>query len=67
MYAPTEENSDDSKDIFYGEMQHVFSHHFKYHMNILFTDITVKLKRILSNRQLGMTVYIRIEMKMVLD
>ena len=33
--APSEEKSDDSKDSFYEELEQVFNHFPKYHMNIL--------------------------------
>jgi len=50
VHAPTEEKSDDSKDIFYAELEQVFSHFPKYHIKILLGDFNAKLgERIFSN------------------
>ena len=35
MHAPSEEKSEESKDSFYGELEQVFDHFPKYHMEIL--------------------------------
>ena len=70
MHAPSEEESDESKDSFYEELEQVFFYHFpKYHMKILLGDFNAKVERerIFLNRQLVMTVYIRIVMTMVLE
>jgi exonuclease III len=44
-HAPTEEKSDDSKDSFYEELEQVFDHFPKYHMQILLGDFNAKLRR----------------------
>ena len=59
VHAPSEEQSDDSKDSFCEELDQVFYHFPKYHMKILLGDFNAKEGRIFSNRQLGMRVYIR--------
>jgi len=61
--APSEEKGDDSEDSFYEELEQVLDHFPKYYMKILLEDFNAKF----SNRQLGMTVYIRIFMTMVLE
>jgi hypothetical protein len=67
-HAPTEEKGDDSKDGFYEELEGVFYHFPKYHMRILLGDFNAKVgERLFSNRLLGMRVYIRIVMIMVLE
>jgi hypothetical protein len=43
VHAPTEEKSDDSKDSFYEELEHIFDHFSKYHMKILLGDFNAKL------------------------
>ena len=43
MNAPVEEKSDESKDSFYEELQQVFKHLHKYHMNILLGDFNAKV------------------------
>ena len=45
MHAPSEEKSDDSKDRFYEELEQVFDHFPKYHMNILLGDFNAKVGR----------------------
>ena len=46
VHAPSEENSDDSKDSFYEELEQVFFYHFcKYHMKILLGDLNAKVRR----------------------
>ena len=69
MHASSEEKSDDSKDSFQKELEHVFDHLPKYHMKILLGDFNAKVERerIFSNQQLGMRAYIRIVMIMVLE
>jgi hypothetical protein len=68
LYAPSEEKSDDSKDIFYEDLEKVFYHFPKYYMKILIGDLMQKWReRIFSNRQLGMRVYIRIVMMIVIE
>ena len=55
------EKNDDSKNSCYEELEQVFDHFPKYHKKILLGE------RVFSNRQLGMTVYIRIVMIMVFE
>jgi hypothetical protein len=38
VHAPTEDKSDDTRDSFYKELEHVFSQFLKYHMKILLGD-----------------------------
>jgi hypothetical protein len=67
-HASTEEKSDDSKDSFYEELEQVFDHFPKYHMKIVLEILMQNGGgRILSNRQSGMRVYIRIVMIMALE
>ena len=56
------------KTIFYEELEEIFYYFRKYQMKILLGDCNAKWGggKIFSNRQLGMRVYIRIVMKMVL-
>jgi hypothetical protein len=44
-HAPTEEKDDDSKDIFYEELEQVFCLFPEYHMKILLGNFNVKLGR----------------------
>jgi hypothetical protein len=67
-HAPTDQKGDDSKDSFCEELDGVFDHFPKYHTKILLGAFNAKMgERILSNRQLGIRVYIRIVMIMVLQ
>jgi hypothetical protein len=43
VHAPSEEKSDDSKDIFYEELEQVFHHFPKYRVKILLGDFNIKL------------------------
>jgi endonuclease/exonuclease/phosphatase family metal-dependent hydrolase len=43
VHAPSEEKSDDSKDSFYEQLEQVFHHIPKYHMNILLGDFNAKV------------------------
>ena len=45
MYAPSEDKSDDSKDIFYEELEQVFDHFPRYHTKILLGDFNAKVRR----------------------
>jgi len=45
VHSPSEEKSDDSKDSFYEELDHVFYHIPKYHMKILLGDFNAKVDR----------------------
>ena len=68
MRAPSEKKIDNCKDSFCEELNQVFNHFPNYHIKILFRDFNAKLgKEDNFNQQLGMTVYIRIEMIMVLN
>jgi hypothetical protein len=65
VHVPSQEKSDDSKGSFFEELEPVFDHSAKYNMKILLGDFNAKWgERILSNRQLGMTAYIRTVMIM---
>ena len=56
------------KTVFYEELEQVFDNFPRYHMKLLLGDFKAKRgERIFSNRQLGMRVYIRIVMRMVLE
>jgi hypothetical protein len=68
LHAATKDESDDSKDSFYEEVEQVFDHFPKYQTKIFLGDFNEKWgERIFSNRQLGMRIYIRIVMTMVLN
>jgi exonuclease III len=43
VHAPTENKSDDVKDRFYKELEHVFDKFLKYHMKILLVDVNAKV------------------------
>ena len=43
MHAPSEEKSDDSKDSFYEESEHIFYHFPKHHIKILLGKFDAKL------------------------
>jgi len=45
VHAPSEENSDESKDSFYEELEKVFDHFPKYHMKMLLGDFNPKMER----------------------
>jgi hypothetical protein len=45
VHAPTEDKCDDTKDGFYGELEHVFDQFPKYHMKILLGDFNEKVRR----------------------
>jgi hypothetical protein len=51
------------------ELEQVFDHFLRYHRKILLGDFNVKVgrERIFSNQQLGMRVYVRVVMIMVLE
>ena len=67
-HAPIEDKSDDTKDSLGKELQQVFHHFLIYHTKFCLDILKQNLgKRILSNRQFGMTVSIRILMIMVLE
>jgi exonuclease III len=43
LHAPSEDESDGSKDSFYEELDKVFKNFHKYHMKIILGDFNVKL------------------------
>jgi exonuclease III len=45
VHAPTEAKTDDVKDSFYEELEHVFDKFPKYHMKILSGDFNAKVRR----------------------
>jgi len=45
VHAPTEDKSDDIKDSFYEELEHVFNQFPKYHLKILLGDFNTKVRR----------------------
>jgi len=45
VHAPSEEESDESKDSFYEELKQVFDHFCKYHMEIMLGDFNAKVGR----------------------
>jgi hypothetical protein len=44
-HAPTEDESDDTNDRFYEEIEQVFYHFPKYHMKIVLQNLNAKLGR----------------------
>jgi exonuclease III len=45
VHAPMEDESDDTKDSFLEELEHVFVHFPKYHMKVLLGDLNAKVVR----------------------
>ena len=45
MHAPSEGKSDDAKDSFYEELEHVFDHFPNYHFKILLGNFNAKVGR----------------------
>jgi len=45
VHAPSGEKSEELKDSFYEELEHVFNHFPKYHMKILLGDFNAKVGR----------------------
>jgi len=45
VHAPTEDKSDDAKDGFYKQLEHVFFQFPKYHMKIILGDFSAKVGR----------------------
>ena len=45
VHAPSEENSDDSKDSFYEDLEQVFDNFPEYHMTIILGDFNEKVGR----------------------
>jgi hypothetical protein len=67
VHAPSEEKSDDSKDRFYEELEKFSEHFRKYRMKMFWENFTQNWgQSLFSNRQVGMTVYKRLVVIMVL-
>jgi hypothetical protein len=45
VHAPTENKSDETKDNFYEELQHIFDQFLKYYMKLLLGDFNAKVWR----------------------
>jgi hypothetical protein len=61
VHAPSVENSCESKDSFYEELEQIFVHFPKYHMKILLGDLSAKVGREnIFKPTIGNEVYIRI-------
>jgi hypothetical protein len=67
VYAPGEDQSDDSKYSIYEELEQIFNHFPKYHTKIQLGDLNAKVGQENIFRQLGMRVYVWILMIMVLE
>ena len=68
VHPPRKEKSDDSKERFYEELEHVFDHFPKYNMKILLGDFSAKVEREnIFKLVIGNRVYIRIIMLMALE
>jgi len=68
VHATSEEKSDDSKDSFYDELEQVFYHFPKNHMEILLGDFNIKVGREnIFKPTIVNESYIRIIMKMLLE
>ena len=68
VHVPSEEKTDDSKDSFFEELEQVFDHFPKYHIKIILGDFHAKVGREnIFKLQLGITVYLRIVMIMLLE
>jgi hypothetical protein len=67
VQTQTEDKTDDVKDSFYEELEHVFDKFPKYQMKILLGDFNAKVaERTFLNRQLGMKVCTKLIMIMEL-
>jgi len=68
LHAPSKEKSDNSRDSVYEGLEQVFNHFHMYHMKIVLRGFSAKFgEGIFSNKQLGMRVYIRMVIIMVLE
>jgi hypothetical protein len=68
VHAPTEDEIDGMKESFCEELERVFEKFPKYHMKNLLGDMNVKVGREgFSNQQLGMRIYTKLVMIMVLE
>jgi hypothetical protein len=45
VHAPAEDKTDDTKDSFYDELEHVFNKYPKFHVKILLEDFSAILGR----------------------
>jgi hypothetical protein len=45
VHAPTQDKNDDTKDMFYEELEHVFDKLLKYHMKIFLGNFNAKVGR----------------------
>jgi exonuclease III len=60
VHAATEDNSDDTNNSFYKELEHVFNQFLKYHMKILLGDFNAKIGREdVFKSTVGMGVYVK--------
>jgi hypothetical protein len=67
VHAPTEDKTDDVKDSFYEDLDHVFDKLCNYHMKMLLGDFNAKVGRKKKKPQkLGMEVYTKLVMIMEL-
>jgi hypothetical protein len=66
VHDPTDETSDNTKDNFYEQLQHVLKEFLKYHMNIFVRRLQCKKVRTEDNlkQQSGMRVYIKLVIMM---
>jgi hypothetical protein len=67
VQAPSQEKSYNSKDSFYGELEQIFDYFPRYNMKILLGDFNAKVGKEYILKPLGMRVYSRIVMIMVLE
>jgi hypothetical protein len=65
--TPTGDKTDDVKDSFYEELEHVFNQFPKYHVKILAGDFNAKEGRENILKPTGMRVYMKLVMVMVLE
>jgi hypothetical protein len=56
VHAPTEDKTDDTRNSFFEELEHVFDQFPKYYM-----------KTLIGDQQLGMRVYLKLVMIMMLE
>jgi hypothetical protein len=68
VHIPTEDRTDDLKDSFYEELEHIFGKFPKCRMNILLEEFIAKVgRKTFLNQQLGMKVYMKLVMTMALE
>jgi hypothetical protein len=66
VHAPTKDKTGDMMDTFYDELERVFDKFPKYHMNML-GDISDKVGKSFSNKQLGMKFYTKLVLILELE